>query len=124
VAAATIVKDFKVFEDGVGQFHPGAPALAVEQFDLHPTPKGFHDGIVKAMPTEPIDGSRPDSTARRVKAQELNCVPWSLWMMVSLRGRRWSMAMPSALVTSAVLGVESIDRPITRRDQTSSTTAQ
>jgi hypothetical protein len=32
--------------------------------------------------------------------------------------------MPSALVTSAVLGVESIDQPTTRRDQTSSTTAQ
>jgi hypothetical protein len=45
-------------------------------------------------------------------------------MMVSLCGRRWSIAMPSAFVTSAVLGAESIDHPTTRRDQVSSTTAQ
>jgi hypothetical protein len=44
-------------------------------------------------------------------------------MIVSPGGRRWSMAMPSALVTKAVLGVESIDHRISRRDQTSSTTA-
>ena len=34
------------------------------------------------------------------------------------------MAMPSALVSSAVLGLESIDQPTTRRDHASSTTAQ
>ena len=34
--------------------------------------------LSKQSPTEPIDGSSPDSTARRVNAQELNCVPWSL----------------------------------------------
>ncbi|HVS05823.1 MAG TPA: hypothetical protein VHK65_06610 [Candidatus Dormibacteraeota bacterium] len=42
----------------------------------------------------------------------------------TLGGRERSIAMPSALVTSAVLGVESIDHPITRRDQASRTTAQ
>jgi hypothetical protein len=39
-------------------------------------------------------------------------------------GRRWSIAMPSALVTSAVVGLPSIDHPITRRDQASRATAQ
>ena len=39
-------------------------------------------------------------------------------------GRRWSMAIPSALVTSAVLGLESIDQPTTLRDKASRTTAQ
>ena len=34
------------------------------------------------------------------------------------------MATPSALVTSAVLGLESIDQPTTLRDQASRTTAQ
>ena len=38
-------------------------------------------------------------------------------------GRRWSIAMPRAFVTRAVVGEPSIDHPITRRDQASSTTA-
>jgi hypothetical protein len=37
---------------------------------------------------------------------------------------RLSMAMPSALVTSAAVGVASIDQPTTRREKLSSTTAQ
>jgi hypothetical protein len=41
-------------------------------------------------------------------------------------GWRWPIAMPSALVTRAVVGLAlpSIDNPITRRDQASRTTAQ
>jgi hypothetical protein len=34
--------------------------------------------LSKQSPTEPIDGSNPESIARRVKAQDVNCVPWSL----------------------------------------------
>ena len=45
-------------------------------------------------------------------------------MTVSPCGRRCSMAMPSAFVTSAVFGLESIDQPTTLRDQASRTTAQ
>ena len=37
---------------------------------------------------------------------------------------RVSMAMPSALVTRAALGEESIDQPTTRREKVSSTTQQ
>jgi hypothetical protein len=45
-------------------------------------------------------------------------------MIVPAVGRRVSMAMPNALVTSAAVGEESIHQPTTRREQTSSTTAQ
>jgi hypothetical protein len=44
-------------------------------------------------------------------------------MIVSAGGRRVLMAMPTALVTSAAVGEESIDHPTTRREHTSSTTA-
>ena len=50
-------------------------------------------------------------------------VPWSLWMMVPA-GERASMAIPSALVTSAAVALESIDQPTTRRENASRTTAQ
>jgi len=33
--------------------------------------------LSKQSPTEPIDGRRPESTARRVNAQDVNCVPRS-----------------------------------------------
>jgi hypothetical protein len=43
--------------------------------------------------------------ARRVNAQDVNCVPWSLWMTVAPSGgRRYSIAMPRAFVTSAAVG--------------------
>jgi len=35
VAPSAVVEDLKVFEDRVGQFEVGLPALAVEQFGLH-----------------------------------------------------------------------------------------
>ena len=43
--------------------------------------------LSKQSPTEPIDGRRPESIARRVNAQEVNCVPWSEWITVP-SGRR------------------------------------
>lgn len=45
-------------------------------------------------------------------------------MIVPAGGRRLSMAMPSALVTRAAAGEESIDQPTTHHEQTSSTTVQ
>jgi hypothetical protein len=45
-------------------------------------------------------------------------------MSVPAGGLRDSIAMPRALVTSAAVDAESIDQPTTRREQTSSTTAQ
>ena len=79
--------------------------------------------LSKQSPTEPIDGTRPESSARRVNAQDVNWVSWSLCMTVPAGAWR-SMAMPSALVTSAAVGEESIDQPTTRRENTSRTTAQ
>lgn len=59
-----------------------------------------------------------------MNAQEQNGVPWSLWITVDVVGRRLSMAIPKALVTSAAEGAASIDHPTTRREYASSTTAQ
>ena len=56
--------------------------------------------LSKQSPIEPIDATSPDSCARRVKAQEVNCVPWSEWMIVPAGGWRFWMAMPNAFVTS------------------------
>jgi hypothetical protein len=62
--------------------------------------------------------------ARRVNAHDVNWVPWSEWITVPSSGLRCPIAMPSALVTSAAFWFESIDQPTTRRENTSSTTAQ
>ena len=48
----------------------------------------------------------------------------SEWTIAPVGGVRRSMAMPRALVTSAAVGVASIDQPTTRREKLSSTTAQ
>jgi hypothetical protein len=45
-------------------------------------------------------------------------------MVVPAGGQRVSTAMPNALVTSAAVGEESTDQPITRREDPSTTTAQ
>lgn len=72
-----------------------------------------------------MDGTSPESMARRVNAQDVNCVPWSLCMTVEPRGgRRPSMAIPRALVTHAAVGDASMDQPTTWRENTSRTTAQ
>ena len=59
-----------------------------------------------------------------MKAHEPYCVPWSLWITVGPAGRRVSMAMLKAFVTSAAVGAASMDQPTTRREYASSTTAQ
>jgi hypothetical protein len=75
VAALPIVEDLQVLEHRVGQLDT----------------------------TEPIDGTRPESLARWVNAQEANCTPWSEWTIAPVGGMRLSMAMPRALVPSAVV---------------------
>lgn len=72
--------------------------------------------LSKQSPTEPIEGSSPESTARWVNAHEADWVPWSLCITVSSAvGLRLSMAMPRALVTRDAVGRESMDQPTTRR---------
>ena len=81
--------------------------------------RGQNDSTIalsKQSPTEPIDGNSAESTARRVNAQEVNWVPWSLWITVSPAvGLQPSIAVPKALVTSDAVGRESMDQPTTRR---------
>ena len=82
--------------------------------------------LSKQSPTQPIDGNSPDRRARRVNARDVNCTPWSEWMISPEPGSgcRFEMAIPSALVTSVEVCVESIDQPTTRRLNVSSTTQQ
>jgi hypothetical protein len=59
-----------------------------------------------------------------VNAHDVNWVPWSEWISAPDGGRRFSIAIPSALVTSVALGEVSIDHPTMRRENASRTTAQ
>jgi hypothetical protein len=59
-----------------------------------------------------------------VNAKDVNCAPWSEWVRLPWTGLRDEIAMPSAFVTSAAVGDESIDHPMTRRENASSTTQQ
>ena len=70
-----VLEDLKVLEDGVGELQSGSPAAPVEQFDLHARPERLDDGVIEAVPIEPIDTARPASRARWVNAQEVNWVP-------------------------------------------------
>ena len=117
-------EDLQVFEDRVGELYPSLPSSAVEQLDLHPGPERFDDGVVEAITDEPIEGTTPESRARRVNAQEVNWVPWSEWISAPGEGLRFSIAMPRALVTREAVGDESIDQPTIRREKVSSTTEQ
>ena len=72
VASLPFVPDLKVFEDRVRQLDARAPALSVPQLDLHRGPERLDHRTVEAVPTEPIDRSRPEWTARWVHAQEVN----------------------------------------------------
>jgi hypothetical protein len=57
----------------------------------------------------PSEGSRPAFLALEVKAQEVNWVPWSPWMIAPGEGLRESMAIPGAFVArSATCGGEGI----------------
>ncbi len=71
--------------------------------------------LSKQSPTVPMDGTRPDSRARWVNAQEVNWVPWSECMTVPGSGWRFPIAIPNAEVTSLEVAVLSIDQPTTRR---------
>ena len=64
-----------------------------------------------------MDGTSPDSWARRVNAHDVNCTPWSEWITVPEpgsplgRGLRLAMAILSALVASAAVWLASTDQP-------------
>lgn len=50
VTSLAVAEDLEVFELGVGQFDQGAPALPVEQFDLHPSRERFDDSTIETVP--------------------------------------------------------------------------
>jgi hypothetical protein len=49
VAPGAVVEDLQVLKDRVGQLDPSAPALPVQQFDLHPGPERLDHRIVIAI---------------------------------------------------------------------------
>jgi hypothetical protein len=124
VTPLSVVEDLQVLKDRVGQLDTGSPASPVEQLDLQPRPERLHHGVVVAVADRAHRGTSPASLTRWVNPQEANCPPWSEWTIAPAAGVRVSMAMPSVLVTSAAVGDASIDQPTTRRENTSSTTAQ
>ena len=117
MAAFVVVEDLQVLEDGVRELDLRLPAPAVEQLDLNPAQKD--SALSKQSPIEPIEGTSPESRARRVNAHDVNWVPWSEWISAPGEGRRLEIALPSAFVTSAAVGEGSIDQPTTRRENTS-----
>lgn len=72
---------------------------------------------------DPIEGAKPESSARRVNPHDVNCVPWSL-RITTLSAWWFSMAILSAFTTRLAVWDESIAQPTTRRENASSTTAQ
>ncbi len=51
VPSSSVVEDFKVLEQGVGQLYAGLPPPPAEQLGVHPTPERLDDRVVDA----PID---------------------------------------------------------------------
>lgn len=67
---------------------------------------------------------QPDRLARSVKAQEVNCTPWSAWTVPPEVGWRLRMAISNALTTNVASAFESIDQPTIRRLNASRTAQQ
>jgi hypothetical protein len=77
VAPLAIVEDLEVLEDGADEFHPGVPALAVEQFDLHPAPKGLDDSRNSRPPSPSMAKDPSRGRGGESPRRELTWVPWS-----------------------------------------------
>lgn len=73
VPALSVVEDFQVLKERGGQLQPGPPPSAVEQFDLDRAQKDSILALSTQSPMEePIEGSRPEASARWVNAQDPN----------------------------------------------------
>jgi hypothetical protein len=91
-----VVEDLAVPEDRVGEFDARRPAVRVEQLDLHPCPQHFDQRVVVAVARWGRSMAPARTCELSVNAQEVNCVPWSLWITVSLRAAsRCSTAISS-----------------------------
>ncbi len=71
----TVVRGRQVFADCVGQLEACSPMACVEEHDLHSGPARLDHFPVVAVPTDLIDGTSLESSARRVKAHDVNWVP-------------------------------------------------
>jgi hypothetical protein len=117
------VEVLDVVVDRGGELDAGLPALAVEELDLHASPERFDHRIV----TRCADGAhrgREAGVSNLLAERPGGELPRSEWITSPSRCWRRCVAMPSALSTSLVACVLSIDQPTTKRENASSTTAQ
>src|SRR4029450_5483189 len=59
VAALSVVEDLQVLKDRIRQLDAGAPAVSVQQLDLHPRPERLDHGVVVAVADRPHRGHQP-----------------------------------------------------------------
>ena len=70
VTALAIVEDLEVLEDRIRGLDPSPPGPAVQQLDLHPAPERLDHRIIEATPDRAHARQEPESSARRVNAQD------------------------------------------------------
>lgn len=58
--APAIVPDLEIVEERVGELEAGAPALPVQELDLHADQNASIMGLSES-PTDPMDGTRPEA---------------------------------------------------------------
>jgi hypothetical protein len=80
VAALAVVEQLQVLKDRVGQLDAGAPAVPVQQLDLHAGPERPGHGIVVAGADAAMEGTSPDALARWLNAHEVNFHPLIEWI--------------------------------------------
>jgi hypothetical protein len=69
VATLAVVEDFEVLEDRVGQLDTSAPSLGPSSSTCIRLQNASMGALSKQSPTDPIEGSRPESMARLVNAK-------------------------------------------------------
>ena len=76
MATFAVVKDLDVLKHRVSELNASAPSFSVEQFDLHPTPKGLHHRVVKTVADRARRGqkSRVDGSSSECPGSELSAL--------------------------------------------------
>jgi hypothetical protein len=75
VPPLTVVEGLDVVEDGALQLTAGRPGAAADELLLQGGEERLRDGVVKAVPREPIETAMPASRAFWPKASETYCDP-------------------------------------------------
>ena len=76
VSALTVMEDLEILEESGGQLQARGPGCRSRSSTWTRLRNDSITALSKQVPTPPIEGSRPTSWARRVKAHEPYCVPW------------------------------------------------